>query len=436
MITQPYPSFIDPKVGGRAKPVSNGTIFIGEDKKDQIQFPEKVYYTDSKGTEIEMDQPIYLNQAGVTVSSKNSSTVVSPYTKSASYSILIVNSSENPVYTNNSVSGFANSDDITDAQNKIVNGFIFKGSSGDFVKDGDTVPAGTTHLQVLIDGNPKIVSFLPISSGAVSSISEKGATIGGNPVFFYSGDLSIDDFYLSLTGLDFTGADEESGLLKLIAENTQNKNVIFPQSGTMNLLGTVNFLKPKGVDFGNVEVNVNTDSGSYDGNAITIGDSTATELLTTTSVLTSGDTDLGVISGVNAGDWLCIYNPTDYSYSGFRPQYRQGEYVKVASNNSSVKVDGAIIDTYPTGCKIYKIAAKEGVKLTGKLKVNNLGDKATFNGLRVFGMFSLYIDGLSCLSDELTSSATFTRCGSVYGGSVDFQQASDTATSGLEYGAV
>ena len=92
MITQPYPSFIDPEVGGRAKPVSNGTIFIGQNQKDAIQFPEKVYYTDSEGTEIEMDQPIYLNSAGVTVASKNSSTVVSPYTKSASYSILIRNS--------------------------------------------------------------------------------------------------------------------------------------------------------------------------------------------------------------------------------------------------------------------------------------------------------------------------------------------------------
>ena len=52
MITQPYPSFIDPEVGGRAKPVSNGTIFIGQNQKDAIQFPEKVYYTDSEGTEI------------------------------------------------------------------------------------------------------------------------------------------------------------------------------------------------------------------------------------------------------------------------------------------------------------------------------------------------------------------------------------------------
>ena len=115
MITQPYPSFIDPKVGGRAKPVSNGTIFIGENKKDQIQFPEKVYYTDSKGTEIEIAQPIYLNSAGVTVDSKNSSTVIRPYTKSASYSILIKNSNDNPIYISDSVSGYASGEEVANS---------------------------------------------------------------------------------------------------------------------------------------------------------------------------------------------------------------------------------------------------------------------------------------------------------------------------------
>ena len=120
MITQPYPSFIDPEVGGRAKPVSNGTIFIGQNQKDAIQFPEKVYYTDSEGTEIEMDQPIYLNSAGVTVASKNSSDVVSPYTKSASYSILIRNSGGNDRYVNDSVSGSATNEWVESGEAKIT----------------------------------------------------------------------------------------------------------------------------------------------------------------------------------------------------------------------------------------------------------------------------------------------------------------------------
>lgn len=178
MITQPYPSFIDPEVGGRAKPVSNGTIFIGQNQKDAIQFPEKVYYIDENGTEIEMAQPIHLNSAGVTVASKTQSDVVRPYTKSTYYSILIRNSGGNDRYANDSVSGVVSGEDITEAQNQIVGGSIFKGSSGEYVKNGDSVPNGTTHLQVLIGGKPVIVAMSPIANGTVSSLTETSATIG------------------------------------------------------------------------------------------------------------------------------------------------------------------------------------------------------------------------------------------------------------------
>ena len=168
MITQPYPSFIDPEVGGRAKPVSNGTIFIGQNQKDPIQFPEKVYYKDSDGKEIEMAQPICLNSAGVTVASKNSpNVIVRPYTKSASYSILIRNSGGNNRYINDSVSGFASSEDITEAQNEIIGGSIFKGSNGESVRVGDTVPIGTTHI--CFGGN--VYYMLPSRHGVVSAIS-------------------------------------------------------------------------------------------------------------------------------------------------------------------------------------------------------------------------------------------------------------------------
>ena len=193
MITQPYPSFIDPEVGGRAKPVSNGTIFIGQNQKDAIQFPEKVYYTDSEGTEIEMDQPIYLNSAGVTVASKNSSDVVSPYTKSVSYSILIRNSGGNNRYINESVSGFASSEDIsgfpssediTEAQNEILGGSIFKGINGDYVQDGENINSGTTHILISTLGKKYLVKLDPVESGQISSINYDGAVIGGANVKF------------------------------------------------------------------------------------------------------------------------------------------------------------------------------------------------------------------------------------------------------------
>ncbi|QQM14196.1 hypothetical protein [Vibrio phage VpJYP1] len=73
---------------------------------------------------------------------------------------------------------------ITESQNDIVGGSIFKGSNGEYVQNGDIVPVGTTHLSVLIGGESKIVSMSPVASGVVSLLTETGATIGTTVVGF------------------------------------------------------------------------------------------------------------------------------------------------------------------------------------------------------------------------------------------------------------
>ncbi|QGF21011.1 tail fiber protein [Vibrio phage Seahorse] len=85
--------------------------------------------------------------------------------------------------------------EITTAQNDIVGGKLFKGSNGDTVEVGDTVLSGTTHLRVLVGGEPAIVAMSPISVGLVSSISETGAVIGTESVSFFS---PIDKNYKSV----------------------------------------------------------------------------------------------------------------------------------------------------------------------------------------------------------------------------------------------
>jgi len=82
------------------------------------------------------------------------------------------------------VSDFAVQEDITESQNDLVGGSIFKGSNGETVEVGDTVPAGTTHLRVLIGGEPTLFAMSPVASGVVSSITSSGATIGGKLVSF------------------------------------------------------------------------------------------------------------------------------------------------------------------------------------------------------------------------------------------------------------
>lgn len=56
---------------------------------------------------------------------------------------------------------------------------IYRGSNGQYVQNGDVVPAETTHLHVLVGGEPTIVSMSPVASGLVSGLTETGATIGG-----------------------------------------------------------------------------------------------------------------------------------------------------------------------------------------------------------------------------------------------------------------
>lgn len=73
---------------------------------------------------------------------------------------------------------------VTESQNDIVGGSIFKGSNDEYVQNGDEVPSGTTHLRVLVGGNPTIVAMSPISSGVVSLLTDVGATIGTNTVEF------------------------------------------------------------------------------------------------------------------------------------------------------------------------------------------------------------------------------------------------------------
>ena len=233
MITQPYPSFIDPEVGGRAKPVSNGTIFIGQNQKDAIQFPEKVYYTDSNGIEIEMDQPIHLNSAGVTVASKNSSTIVSPYTKSTSYSILIRNSGGNDRYANDSVSGYATSKDVANSsgypwlegeisvKDRIYN---YQPSYGPVIKVYD--PAGGN----ILGDEPDFDVFVYYKSASIS-IFDSGEAI--DPFGLMPSDVGINRFIQKLksqkVGEDSHGATINFPRGDFLIDNP----IILPRSSTI-----------------------------------------------------------------------------------------------------------------------------------------------------------------------------------------------------------
>lgn len=74
--------------------------------------------------------------------------------------------------------------DLIDQLGLLVGGSVYPGDDGAYVKNGDTVPSSTTHLIVQVGGVKTLVAMSPVASGAVSSISDYTATIGGVDVFF------------------------------------------------------------------------------------------------------------------------------------------------------------------------------------------------------------------------------------------------------------
>lgn len=83
-------------------------------------------------------------------------------------------------------------------------------------------------------------------------------------------------------------------------------------------------------------------------------------------------------SGLAVGDWICIYNPTDYSFSNFSSVYRDGQWARVAG------ISGATITLFHTILRAYPAATVDVYRHPG----------ATFSisGGRLFIKESLYND--------------------------------------------
>lgn len=93
LIGQPYPIILNPHGGGgSAKPAANAEYHVGEIGKDPVQYPRTdiAYKDEETGEERLITSPIYTNNSGAFVASKNSGTIITPYMKNGlGYSVLI-----------------------------------------------------------------------------------------------------------------------------------------------------------------------------------------------------------------------------------------------------------------------------------------------------------------------------------------------------------
>lgn len=67
---------------------------------------------------------------------------------------------------------------------------------------------------------------------------------------------------------------------------------------------------------------------------------------------------LSSAASLSPGDILCIYNGSDSSFSGFRPYYRAGEWLEVASvTGSTVNLKNALYDSYVAAAvQVFKLS--------------------------------------------------------------------------------
>lgn len=86
---------------------------------------------------------------------------------------------------------------------------------------------------------------------------------------------------------------------------------------------------------------------------------TLTQVSNLSSNATIGDDTLSLasVSGVAEGNALVIYNPTDFSWSGWRAQYRAGEFVRVNSiSGTTVRLMNSLYDSYALGAvNLYRL---------------------------------------------------------------------------------
>lgn len=117
--------------------------------------------------------------------------------------------------------------------------------------------------------------------------------------------------------------------------------------------------------------------------------------------------------GLSVGDTILIYNPTDGSFSNFRPSYREGEFCKVAAvtSGSEVELDGPLMASHShTASEVYKCADMATGTLEGfTVKAPGAGVNGGILALRVDMAEGMMIDSVRAEGSD-NASMTLKHC--------------------------
>lgn len=162
--------------------------------------------------------------------------------------------------------------------------------------------------------------------------------------------------------------------------------------------------------------------------------STERVLLTTLSDAVSANLTSLTVNGVQAGDVLCFYNPTDYSWSSYRNYYRAGEFVKVVRYEGGIAYfSGGLAASYPPGTQVYKLTTVQ-VDVHGHYRFNFPKYDRNAMAMQFEQVSDSNFDGLQVDSYSAPYAAQFKRCFNLSGDGMSLTQQSESTAFGLEYG--
>ncbi|WP_088158818.1 phage tailspike polysaccharide lyase family protein [Achromobacter xylosoxidans] len=106
-------------------------------------------------------------------------------------------------------------------------------------------------------------------------------------------------------------------------------------------------------------------ASSWTGHAVVTASGELTPIANLSGNVLKGDDSIPLVSAANvaAGDSLVLYSPADFSWSGWRAQYRAGEFVRVHSvSGLNVKLMASLYDSYSAaGLSVHKLVGAQTV---------------------------------------------------------------------------
>lgn len=135
------------------------------------------------------------------------------------------------------------------------------------------------------------------------------------------------------------------------------KEVLIP-SGTFRITDTITFPGDMRMTFEDGG-KILADTGTYSGNYALRAEGSLTQIDDLGSDATKGETSLTLAGtpSLSFDDTILIFNPTDYSFSGFRANYKRGEFCSVEGvSGTTVTLQAPLFESYTVATvDIYKV---------------------------------------------------------------------------------